>query len=94
MEWYGKFVVRSYYEVVEPNFLLVVMVVEPKETIVEVDGETTTTVATNESPASDYKIGLMVVPCFLLSFGRQYWLYVHDAIEENDDCPPGPARAH
>jgi hypothetical protein len=31
-----------------PNFVLAVMVLEPKEIVVQVDGETMTTVATNE----------------------------------------------
>jgi hypothetical protein len=31
-----------------PNFVLAVMVLEPKEIVVQVDGETMMTVATNE----------------------------------------------
>jgi hypothetical protein len=89
MAQYGEFVVPSQYDVV-PNFVLVIMLVEPKEMVVEEeDGETTMTVVTNKWSACDYLICLHVVACLLTSFGPQLWLHGRDKIEGTDsECLP------
>jgi hypothetical protein len=68
MVQYGEFLVPSQYEV-ETMFVLVVMIVELKATVVAKDGETTATVSTNKYPACDHVIGQLVVACSLSCFG-------------------------